>query len=65
MMRALALAASLVLAGCSTLPDTPTMDRPGVMCTLVSTLTTTVRTVFVQGTERPVSVGPDCSVAVL
>lgn len=64
-----------LLAGCSTAPVQPTppalASSPGttsVLCTLVSTLTTTVRTVLLQvGTDAPagtVETGEGCAIKV-
>lgn len=62
------LASLLALAGCYSLPVAPAgtgEDGPSLVCMLVVTLTTTVRTVVLRGfPDRPVSVGPDCSVQV-
>jgi hypothetical protein len=74
MVKAALLAAAL-LAGCSTppvQPAPPALDSPpgttSVLCTLVSTLTTTVRTVLLQvGADAPagtVDAGSDCSIKV-
>jgi hypothetical protein len=74
-MRPLLLIAAAMLAGCSTVPLQPTppaLDSPpgttSVLCTLVSTLTTTVRTVLLQvGTDAPdgtIETRDDCSIKV-
>jgi hypothetical protein len=75
MVRKAAILAAALLAGCSTAPVQPTppalASPPGttsVLCTLVSTLTTTVRTVLLQvGTDAPagtVETGEGCSIKV-
>lgn len=74
-MKALLLIAAALLAGCSTTPMQPAMPPPveapgttSIMCTLVSTLTTTVRTVFLQvGDDAPagtIETGEGCSIKV-
>lgn len=74
-MKLLPLFAASILAGCSAVPPQPAPPDlaapPGgtsVMCMLVSTLTTTVRTVLLSvGAEAPagtVETRDDCSIKV-
>jgi hypothetical protein len=74
-MNRQAILVSCLLAGCSTVPTQPAPPDlaapPGgtsIMCTLVSTFTTTVRTVLLQvGADAPagtVETGGDCSIKV-
>lgn len=66
----LLLAAAALLAGCATTPTAPKQltdsDMPGIWCMLVTTLTTTVRTVYVQlgANPPPIEVTSECAVKV-
>ena len=74
MIRMFSLALVLLVAGCATPPPESQAPKaltdsqePGVWCVLVSTFTTTVRTVYVQlGANPPpvMSVSADCAVNV-
>lgn len=68
-MRYATLIAAALLVGCASPPVLTPADLQhagtGVLCTHVSTLTTTVRTVYVQADriDGTLAIGADCTVA--
>lgn len=68
-MRHAMMILALLLAGCAspalmTPEQLPAGDEPALLCTQVTTLAATVRTVYVRGRwPGTTAVGPDCTLA--